>query len=284
MLLGDRQRFDAVAVGVGFALGGVGVAQLVLDDAELLAQVVLALAAVDGVLDLALELAVHRGLAEVALDPVDEELEALDRIYGLEQELLFFEWEVDEGREEVGERVRPFVAVHPQDVQQLVRVLRVALDQLLEERRGLVHEVIGLDRLRRRPRDDFAQAPFEIRLVLQHLHELDALPPLQEELEAVARQRQPLHDGRKDADLRQVLGARILLVTALLAEGGDEVLLVGEALQQADVAVDADLQREHAAREKNGGDEGDDRKARRHFLIHPLGWRIRLLGFLLRHR
>ena len=60
VLLGERKRLDAVAIGVGFALGGVRIAQLVLDDAQLLAQIVLALAAIDRGLDLALQLAGRR--------------------------------------------------------------------------------------------------------------------------------------------------------------------------------------------------------------------------------
>ena len=87
-VFGDGKGLDAVAVGVRFAVGGVVVAELVLDDAQLLAQVVLAVAAVDRGLDLALQLAVERGLAEIALDPVDEQLDALDRIHRLEQQLL----------------------------------------------------------------------------------------------------------------------------------------------------------------------------------------------------
>ena len=76
----------------------------------------------------------------------------------------------------------------------------------------LVHQAVGLDALRNRTRRDLAQHPFEVRLALEHLHELDALPPLQEELIAIGRQRQTLHDRREHADLREILGARILLV------------------------------------------------------------------------
>ena len=173
-------------------------------------------------------------------------------------------------REQIGERVRPLGDVHLQDVQQLFRVLRVALDELLEQRQGAVHQLLGLDVLRDRPRRDLAQAGLEVRLVLQHLHELDALPALQEELVAVRRERQPLHDRREHADLREVLGARILLVAGLLAEGGDQVLVVGETLQQAHVAVDADLQREHAPRKEHRGDERDDRQAARNVELHPV--------------
>ena len=102
------------------------------------------------------------------------------------------------------------------------------------------------------------------------------MPSLQEDLIAVRRQRQPLHDSREHADLRQVLGARVLLVARFLAERGDEVLLVGDALQQADVAIDAHLQREHAARKEDGRDERDDGQPARKFVIDPLRWRFRV--------
>jgi len=47
-------------------------------------------------LNLALQLAIDGCFAEIALDPVDEELDALDWIDRLEQELFFLEWEIDE--------------------------------------------------------------------------------------------------------------------------------------------------------------------------------------------
>ena len=113
---------------------------------------------------------------------------------------------------------------------------------------------------------------FEVRLALQHLHELDALPSLQKELIAVGGKREPLHDRGEHADLRQIFGARILFVALLLAERRDQVLIVGERLEQADVAIDADLQRKDAAREEDRGDERDDRQPVRNFLVHPVGY------------
>ncbi len=95
-VLGQGQGLDPITVGVGLALGRIRVAQFVLNDPELLAQVALAIATIDGGLDLPLQLAVHRGLAEVALDVVDEQLDALDGIHRLEQELLLLQREVDE--------------------------------------------------------------------------------------------------------------------------------------------------------------------------------------------
>ena len=77
VLLAERQRLDALAIVVRFALGRIGLTQFVLNDAELLAEIILALSPVDGRLDRALQLAVDGGFAQVALDPVDEQLDAL---------------------------------------------------------------------------------------------------------------------------------------------------------------------------------------------------------------
>jgi hypothetical protein len=66
MFFRERKRFDAIAVGVGLTLRGAPLAQLVLDDAHLFAQVGLAVAAIDVGLDLPLQLAVDRGPPEVA--------------------------------------------------------------------------------------------------------------------------------------------------------------------------------------------------------------------------
>ena len=247
----ERQSLDAIAIVVRFALTRIGVAQLVLDDAELLAEVALAIATIDRCLDLPLQLAIDSRFAEVALDPVDEELDALDRIDCLEKKLFFFEREVDERRQQIRECIRPFRDVHSQDVQQLVRILRIALDQLFEERHRLVHQMLGLGRLGNRTRRDLPQFSFEVRLALQHLHELDALPALEEQLISIGRQRQPLNDRRQHADLRQILSPRILFVAALLAERRDQILVLGEALQQPDIAIDSNLQRKHAAGEKH---------------------------------
>src|SRR5207302_3433434 len=214
-----------------------------------------ALPAVDGRLNLTLQLAINRGFAEVALDPVDEELDALDRIHCLQQELLLLEREIDERRQKVRERVRPFARVHAQNVEQLVRILRIALDQLFEQRERLVHQVIGLGSLGDRTSRDLAKAAFEVRLVLQHLNELDALPSLQEQLISIGRQREALDDRREHADLRQILRPRILLIAALLTERGDQVLILAEALQQPDIAVNPHLERKHAARKEDRGDE-----------------------------
>ena len=251
MFLRQRQRRDAIAVGVRFALGSVGVSQFVLNDAELFAQVGLPFAPVDGGLDLALQVAIERGLAEIAVDPVDQELQPLDGMDGLQQKLLLLQGKVHEGGKQVGELVGPFDHVHAQNVQQLVRVFRVALDQFLEKGERLVHQVIGLDGLRNRFRRDLPKHAFEVGLGLHHLHELDALPSLQKDLVAVRREGKPLHDGSEHSDVREILGARILFVTALLAERGDQVLVVGEALQKPDVPVDADLERQHSFRKED---------------------------------
>src|SRR3954451_5227186 len=96
VLLGDRKRFDAVSIRIGLALGAVRVAELVLNHAKLFAKVRLAFAAIDRGLNRALQFLVERRLAEVALNPVDEQFDALDWIDRLEQELLFLEREVDE--------------------------------------------------------------------------------------------------------------------------------------------------------------------------------------------
>ena len=184
-IIGNRQCVDTIAIGIDFAIAAVRFAEFVLDDAHLLAQVALALAAVDRRLNLPLQVAIDGCFAEVSLDPVDEEFDALDRIHGFEQQLFFFEREVDERRQQIGERVRSLGRVHPQNVEQFIRIFVVALDEFLEERHRLVHEVIGLDRLRNRSRRNLAQARFEVRFALQHLHELHALAALQEELIAI---------------------------------------------------------------------------------------------------
>jgi hypothetical protein len=96
VILGKGQRLDAFAIGVRFALRGVSLPELVLNGAQLLAKIILAFATVDVRLDLALQLAVDGGAAEVARDPFDEQLDALDGMDGLEQQLLFLEREIDE--------------------------------------------------------------------------------------------------------------------------------------------------------------------------------------------
>src|SRR4029079_19586586 len=78
-----------------------------------------------------------------------------------------------------------------------------------------------------------------------------------------------LNDRREHADLRQILWTRIFLVTALLAERGDQVLIVGQILEKTDIAVDSDLQREDASWEKNGRHERDDRELARYIHLHP---------------
>jgi hypothetical protein len=96
---------------------------------------------------------------------------------------------------------------------------------------------------------------------------------------AVRGQRQALDDRRQDADLGKIFRPRILLVTALLAEGGDQVLVVGEAFQQPDVPVDPHLQRQHAAWKEDGRHERNDRQPGGNVDFNPLGGVVRMGRF-----
>ena len=130
-----------------------------------------------------------------------------------------------------------------------------------------------------------ASAPNATTLVVHYRQPApDALPALQKKLIAIRREGQTLDDRREDANLRKILRPRILFVAALLAKRRDEILILGQAFQQADVTIDADLQREYAAGKEDRRDKRNDWKPVGDFHLDPFRWTARTFASGLCHR
>ena len=115
-----------------FLLAGIGLAELRLDRAQLLAQIELALVLLDLDLGLALHVLHHARARDFALEPREDEAQPLADVEPLQHFVLVGDPEVHVRRREVGEPAR-VGHVHLEDRRHLVRD---AIDELGERLRG----------------------------------------------------------------------------------------------------------------------------------------------------
>ena len=163
---------------------GAGLAQLLLDGAQLLAQVVLALLLVHPGLRFGLDLLAQVEHVEPLLDQHAQAAQALDRIEDLQQLLALVGRELGREGDQVGQPARLFDAAHHR--QHLFRHVRKHADVVLD----LLHHR-GHRRFRFGGRIDRVVLPDdardEIRILLHQLGDDAAGEPLQDDMAAAAR-------------------------------------------------------------------------------------------------
>ena len=240
----------------GFLLARIGLAELRLNRAQLLAQIELALVLLDLHLGLALDVLHHARALHFALEAREHEANALADVEALDHLVLVGDAEVHVRGREVGEapRVRH---VHLQDRRNLVRN---AIHQL-RERLGRVHEprhqLLAVDRIERR----FGRGPDardRIRFALLDALDDDAPEPLQRDLDGVAGEVDPLVHSRRHAHAAEE-GAgvdRLVVIAAGDDQPDDEAgFVVGT--DDREIFGGAHLDRDRAERV-------DDRRPQRH--------------------
>src|SRR5438876_2914177 len=230
-------------------------AALLLARLHLLAEDVLALRLVEGLLDLALDLRLQLEDLVLLREEDREELEALDERPRLEQLLALLEREVGARRDEVGE-VRGILGVlrrHRDLRQDRATVVDVLLEEgahAADERLALdrVPEILG-ERLERRAEEAL------LRLVAG---DPDALEALDDDLGAAVGDAQEAHDLGDGADAVDLLGRYVVDLGVALRREDDVVFLLGHRrIDGGDALLTTDPERDHELREH-------DRFAQRH--------------------
>jgi hypothetical protein len=236
-------------------------AQLPANGAQLLAQHCLALALVDGLAGLAPDLPGQLQHLELVRHEIHHPVQALLEVGGLQQGLLLLGRDVEEARDEVGERGGRFHAL--QRAHQLLGHLRHQLGRL----QGLLAQVVGA-RLH-----GLALAHGLAHGLAARDHEGEALDEVQrpEALLAPAHQvvgsvgrrhvAQHLGDG---ADAVQILGAGLVLARVALQQEADGALAAHRLLGGSDGAFAAHRHRRHHTGEQH-------QVAYRHHDHHVLG-------------
>src|SRR5438552_4407604 len=230
-------------------------AELLLDRLHLLAEDVLALCLVEGLLDLALDLRLQLEDLVLLREEDREELEALDERPRLEELLALLEREVGTRGDEVGE-VRGILGVlrrHRDLGQDRATVVDVLLEEgahAADERLALdrVPEILG-ERLERRAEEAL------LRLVAG---DPDALEALDDDLGAAVGDAQEAHDLGDGADAVDLLGRYVVDLGVALRREDDVVFLLGHRrVDGGDALLTTDPERDDELREH-------DRFAQRH--------------------
>ncbi len=241
---------DQVAVALDLLVDVVGVAELLLDLLELLAQQVLALRLVELPLDLRADLALHLQERDLVLEVLVDGPQALLDVDRFERLLGLLRFEVEVGGDEV--REAGAVLERGGDEHDLRRDRLPELDRLLEVAADGPHERLELEVPgRRRGLLEAGDLGAQVRLLLQEVLDPGAGEALDEDPDAVVRQLDHPHDAGHGADLVEVLRLRVLVVGVLLGEQEQEAVLRQRLVHRGDRALAADRQRHHHEREEH---------------------------------
>ena len=256
-VLGQVLLLDLLEQLVDLGLLVVGLAELLLDRLQLLAEEELALALVDLARDLRLDLRAElRHLDLAAQDQRDPAQPLLD-VGSLEQLLALLGLQAQRRGDQVGERGR-VVDVRGGELQLLGQV-RSHPDDLREL---LLHgpgERLDLGRVR----DDLGQVlelGDEVGLVLDRLDEPDALDALDEDPQRPVGHLDHLVDDGDGADAVEVVPARRVGLLVLDGEEGEHPLAGDDVVDQLDRALLADRERRHRLGEDDGLLQRQDRQ------------------------
>ena len=206
-LFGELDLVRAVAELLDLGLLGIGLAELLLDRLQLLAQEVLALRGLHLGDDLVLDLRPELGDLELAVEDHEHRAESLLDVLLLEQLLLLLGLQAQRRRDEVTEGAR--VVDVRGGKRQLLGEVRDEPDQAGEERLDVLHQRLGLRRLLVDV-GSLDEAADEVGLVLHPVEEADSGDPLHEDAQrAVGDADHLLHD-RGRANLVEVVPAGLL--------------------------------------------------------------------------
>jgi hypothetical protein len=241
---GLRDRFAEL----GDLLAAALVTKLALDLAQLLAQHDLALAVVDRVLGLLLDLARELEHLDALREQRRDALEALAQVQHLEQLLLLGGLHVQEARDRVGERRRRFDGLHR--IREFRRGLRQQRDRL--GRLLLQVQRAGLDlRMGGAAVVQVFDPGDQVRETAHGVEHAKAPFALADEVVRAVRGRDVTEDARDRADPLQVVEAGILGLGVLLQQEPDLALGADGLLRPGDGLLALDRHRQDDAREEH---------------------------------
>ena len=239
-------------------LGDVGddvvlVAELLADDLDLLAQVVVALGLVHLLADLAVDVPLHAQELDLVREVIREQLEAVPDVDALEQVLAHVDLEVQVARDEVGQA--PGIVDDGDGDERVGRDALRELDPVLkavdEGARRDFHIRRGVDRVG-------VDLGLDLVVILEPVIVADAraLLALDEHADRAARQLEDLVDHGDCAVVVEILAPRVVLVGINLADEQDAVVLHHRLLESrqralaADVEVDDHVGKDHHAAQR----------------------------------
>ena len=244
-LLGQRRALDPLPQLVDLGLLLVALAELLLDRAELLAQVVLALALVDPLLDLGLDLGAELDHLELAGEDLGEPAEPDADVDLLEDLLLLGGRNPQRPGDQVGER-RGVLDVGDRELQ-LLRQVGDLLDDLAEGALDVPRQRLQLGALV----DDVGQLldrRHQIGLGPDEAAEPNPLGPLDQDPDRPVRDLQHPGDDAGHPDPLDVLGPG-LVELGILGGDHDQAAVAGEhVVDQLDRALLADRERRQRPR------------------------------------
>ncbi len=263
-LLGQAGRLDPLAQLVDLRLLLVPLPELLLDRPQLLAQVVLALALVDPLLDLRLDLGAERDHLELAGEDLREPPQPGADVDLLEDLLLLGGRDAQRSGDQVGER-RGVLDVGDGELE-LLRQVRDLLDDLAEGALHVAGQRLQLRAPPRRRRGARSTRAIEVGLRGDVLADLDPLHPLDEDPDRAVGDLEHARDDAGDADRLELLRARLLELGVLRGDH-DEAAVSGEhVVDQLDRALLADGERRQRPRV---GDHVAHRQDRHRLRQHP---------------
>jgi hypothetical protein len=221
---------------LGHAL--VGLSELGLDRAQLLAQERLALRARHLLARLRHDLRLHRRHRELAAQQRVDAVQPAHRVGLLEQLLRLLDAQPQVGGDQVGEPARIIDARG--DVEDLGRQL-LERQQLLDLLAHAAHQGLGLDRpLARLLGPDLLDLDLDVGLQTQEVDQLDLGEPLHQDLQPPVGQPHHAHEHAEHAHRVQVLGARVLGLHRALRGERDHTIALHGSLDGLDREVATD--------------------------------------------
>jgi hypothetical protein len=276
-VLGQAQRLELLPEGLDLVLFVVGAGELLLQRLDLLAQEVLALVAVDLVLDLALEAPLRLLQLELGVEQDERLLQPLGDRRRLEHRLLVAHLEVEVVRDVVGELARVLEVQHELGhlgLEAAATVLDEVAELLLELAEGRLEH------------DRIAELDVErLDVGLDHaavggvVDDRDPADGAHQHLDAAVRVLLHAHDVAGGPDLVEVLRARLLDLAVALAHDDDRAVAVEGGVDGADRDRATGVDRHDHGGEQHGA---ADRAHGHRVVERGGGWRRRPWLRLLR--
>ncbi len=230
---------------VGVPARPLGLAQLVLDGLELLAQEELPLLLVHVGLDLGPDLLGDLEHADLLLEVVQDQLGPVEQGARLQQALLFLDVDLQVRRDKVDQEARALDVLDR--VGRLARQVRRQVDDLDGQLLDRADAGVELDRVyvARRVLLDGPDPGGEVGVELLVPLDLDPALALDHDAHRPVGHLDQLEDGGRRADLVQVVGAGRLHLGALLGDHADQPVAGVGVLDQLQAGVAPDRDRQH---------------------------------------
>ena len=249
-LLGQLGGLDLLAQLVDFGLVLVGLAELVLNRFQLLAEEELALALVDFGLDLRLDLGAELDDLELAVEDLGEVAEAGADVVLLEQLLLLLGRDPQRAGDQVAER-RGVVDVGDRQLQ-LFRQVRDLLDDLREGPLHVAGQGLQFGRLLVALVGQLADPGDQVGLLGDVGPEPHPLGSLDEDPQAAVGDFHHPRDDADDADVVEIGGPGLVVLGVARGDHHQHPVGAEDVVDEFDRAGLADGQRHHRVREGDG--------------------------------